>query len=65
MKNFLDWIGKQVRKKKKPFKSGLHVNTVEDVIEHPYIEGKKAFTFKEDDSAVACEKCFLVTKKDL
>lgn len=58
MIDYSSWIGKQVRKKKKPFKSGKLINTVIGIVDHPYVKGKKAFTFKEDDSAVACEKCF-------
>lgn len=47
----------------KPFKSGEHVNTVKDVIEHPNKidpetgKGVPAYTFVEDDSVVECARC--------
>ena len=44
----------KVRKKKKPFKSGLLINTVKDVINRP------AYTFYEDDSYVDCRSCIIV-----
>lgn len=65
MINYVSWIGQQVRKKKKPFKSGSLVNTIKGIVDHPYVEGKKAFIFVEDESAVSCEKCYLVTKKNI
>lgn len=43
--------GFKVRKKKKPFKSGLLVNTVKGVINHPILN-IPAYTFYEDDSFV-------------
>ena len=61
-------IGKQVTKKSftksgkpkasKPFKSGLKINTVKGVIEHPILE-IPAYTFEEDDSYVECRRCHL------
>lgn len=53
------YIGQQVCKKNKPFKSGAYNNTVTGVIEHP-ITGNWAFTFEEDESYVECNKCRLV-----
>lgn len=57
-------IGQRVWKNKpksksepKPFKSGLKVNTVKGVIQHPFIDCL-AFTFEEDDSFVAVHICF-------
>ena len=47
----------------KPFKSGEHINTVKDVIEHPNKidpetdKGVPAYTFYEDDSIVECARC--------
>lgn len=47
----------------KPFKSGEHVNTVKDVIEHPNKidpetgKGVPAYTFYEDESIVECARC--------
>lgn len=63
------WIGKKVRKTRaggrqpKPFKSGFRVNTVKDLIYHPQLEGKLAFTFVEDGSYVACEACELYERE--
>ena len=54
-------IGRRVNKSKsdKPFKSGLKINTVKDVIDHPVLN-IPAYTFEEDDSYVECRRCFLV-----
>lgn len=44
----------------KPFKSGLKVNTVKDVIQHPLWDSSidmPAYTFFEDDSYVECRRC--------
>lgn len=66
MKEYENWIGKQVTKTQsmgkapKPFKSGLKVNTVKGIIEHPNLPGKPAFTFVEDESYVRCSTCELV-----
>jgi hypothetical protein len=54
--NYADNIGKKVTKDKKPFKSGLRINTVKDVIEHPILK-IPAYTFVEDDSYVECRRC--------
>lgn len=40
----------------KPFKSGLKINTVKGVIEHPKL-GIPAFVFVEDQSYVECRQC--------
>ena len=42
----------------KTFKSGLKINTIKSVIEHPilYIP---AYTFIEDDSYVECCRCYI------
>jgi hypothetical protein len=50
-------IGIKVEKvSRKPFKSGLLVNTVKGYSTNPYT-GKLCFTFEEDDSAVECFRC--------
>lgn len=51
-------IGKRVYKplSGKKFKSGLHVNTVKGVINHPILD-IPAYTFEEDDSYVECRRC--------
>jgi hypothetical protein len=55
-------IGEKVRrlgKRKsmtKKFKSGLFVNTVKDIINHP-ITNRPAFIFKEDKSYLECTQC--------
>ena len=43
----------------KKFKSGLLINTVKDVINHPILD-IPAYTFEEDDSYVECRRCFAV-----
>jgi hypothetical protein len=48
-------------KEPKPFKSGLKINTISGVIDHPHIDGELAYTFLEDDSYVACRHCKIVT----
>lgn len=54
-------IGKKVEKYSgKPFKSGNKINTVKSVTEHPYREGKSAYTFEEDDSFVSVEQCKMI-----
>lgn len=60
-------IGKKVTKTyktgttPKPFKSGLLVNTVKGIINHPILN-IPAFTFEEDDSYVECRRCVLSEK---
>ena len=49
------------RKKIKPFKSGLKVNTVRGVINHPILN-VPAYTFEEDDSYVECRRCKIQQK---
>jgi len=44
----------------KPFKSGLKVNTIKDIITHPKREGKEAYLFYEDDSFVSVEMCKII-----
>lgn len=60
MADYASFIGKKVRKKSrgepKPFKSGNKVNTVTNIVEHPYLK-IPAFTFAEDDSVVECRRC--------
>ena len=47
----------KVKKKSgKPFKSGLKINTVKDVVKHPIL-GTEAFSFEEDDSIVEIKIC--------
>lgn len=53
-------IGTKVQKERKPFKSGLKVNTVKAVVQHPFID-RLAYTFEEDDSIVECWRCFPVS----
>lgn len=66
-KNYKSLIGKRVTKRPiseknlkgynpKPFKSGLKVNTVKGIINHPILN-VPAFTFDEDDSFVECRRC--------
>ncbi len=56
-------IGKKVYKPKsgKPFKSGLKINTVKGVINHPILN-IPAYTFEEDDSYVECRRCVVVNE---
>jgi hypothetical protein len=54
----------KVRKKKKPFKSGLMINTVKGVINHPILN-TLAYTFHEDDSYVECKKCIVVPPEEV
>ena len=51
---------KVIKRSGKPFKSGNTVNTIKGIIDHPYREGKKAFTFYEDESCVSVEQCNLI-----
>lgn len=53
-----EMIGKRVIKKtRKPFKGGDTVNTVSNIIVHPYKPGwSLAYTFEEDDSCVSVEQ---------
>ena len=46
---------------KKPFKSGLQINTVKNVIKHPNTNNL-AYTFKEDDSYVEVRMCQEIIK---
>ena len=66
---FLEWnIGQKVIKHqigkgkltKKTFKSGLYVNTVKGVVNHPILN-IPAYTFEEDDSYVECRRCKLTS----
>lgn len=65
--NHKQYIGRRVRKggisdgdpNNKKFKSGLLVNTVKDVIDHPVLN-IPAYTFEEDDSYVECRRCFCI-----
>jgi hypothetical protein len=54
----------KVRKKKKPFKSGLMINTVKGVITHPILN-TPAYTFYEDDSYVDCRRCIVVPPEEV
>lgn len=45
-----------IKKSRKPFKSGVLVNTVKGIVPHPHID-EMAFTFVEDDSVVAAHIC--------
>ena len=54
---------KVVKLSGKPFKSGQHVNTVKEIVKHPYKNNKvtgepvDAYTFYEDDSVVEANVC--------
>lgn len=51
-------IGKIVIKKSGcPFKSTFKKNTVKEVVKHPILNDRYAYTFIEDDSFVECFKC--------
>jgi len=53
-------VNKKVRKKSdKPFKSTLKINTIKEVILHPF-DLTVAFTFNEDDSIVKMEVCEVI-----
>lgn len=60
--NYEENIGKRVEKSSsgKPFKSGLHINTVKGVINHPILN-IPAYTFEEDESYVECRRCGVVS----
>ncbi len=55
-------IGKKVNKPSsmKKFKSGLFLNTVKAIIDHPILH-IPAYTFEEDESYVECRRCEVVT----
>jgi len=65
--NYEENIGKWVCKgsiskqepNNKPFKSGLKINTVKAVINHPNLN-IPAYTFEEDDSYVECRRCIVI-----
>ena len=65
--NYKANIGRRVTKgtistgdaNRKKFKSGLYVNTVKDVINHPVLN-IPAYVFDEDDSYVECRRCFII-----
>ena len=48
----------------KPFKSGLMINTVKGIINHPQLN-VPAFTFVEDDSYVECRRCVCISFKEV
>jgi len=63
MISYMDDIGKRCSKtanrhgrEPKPFKSGLKVNTITGIIDHPILN-IPAYTFIEDDSYVECRRC--------
>lgn len=65
MGNYEINIGKKVSKTSKnntepnPFKSGLKINTIKGVINHPILN-IPAYTFYEDDSYVEVRRCKIV-----
>ena len=74
VEKFEENIGKKCKKrplddknigkyKLKPFKSGLKINTIAGVINHPKLEGKMAYTFEEDESYVECRRCEVIKPK--
>ncbi len=42
-----------------PFKSGLKINTIKSIVNHPVLN-TPAFSFVEDDSIVECRRCKIV-----
>lgn len=64
MEHLKKFIGQKVEKfpSNKPFKSGLKINTVKDIIIHD-ITGYPAFTFLEDDSYLEIQKCIPINLK--
>lgn len=60
------FIGCKVQKKSKsgtepkPFKSGLKINTVKGIMNHPQLN-IPAFTFEEDESYVECRRCVKIS----
>lgn len=55
-------VGKKVcktSKPPKPFLSGLRVNTIKGVINHPILN-VPAYTFNEDDSFVEVRRCIIL-----
>jgi len=67
--NYEENIGKRVCKcsisknmpNNKPFKSGLKINTVKDIINHPTLN-IPAYIFEEDESYVECRRCMTVNE---
>ena len=59
LERYKSMIGKQVRKKSKPFKSGNKINTVISMCVNQ-ITKQHAFLFLEDDSQVECFRCHLI-----
>ena len=57
----------KVKKKSgKPFKSGLKIATVKDIIDHPLKPtGGDAYTFEEDDSCVSVSQCVEVLNNNI
>lgn len=53
---YVNLIGKKVRKASKPFKSGNKENTVKGIVINNHIN-RYAFIFEEDDSDVECWRC--------
>lgn len=53
---YVNMIGKKVKKANKPFKSGNKENTVKGIIINQQIN-RLAFIFEEDDSNVECWRC--------
>lgn len=64
--DYTENIGKKVSKavSKRKFKSGLHINTVKNVINHPILN-IPAYTFEEDDSYVECRRCEVIEIKSI
>lgn len=70
--NYESWIGAKVSKAiitkpnsnrtMNPFKSGLKINTVKGIVNHPILN-IPAFTFEEDDSYVECRRCKLINEQ--
>jgi hypothetical protein len=48
-------IGKECKKKDRPFKSTFKKNTIKGVINHPHLN-IPAYVFHEDDSYVECRR---------
>ena len=58
------YVGKKCTKKSgKPFKSRFKVNTITNIVPHPYVDSEFAFEFVEDDSKVSIKQCVIMEEK--
>lgn len=49
----------------KPFKSGVKVNTVKEIVPHPVLPDTPSYSFVEDDSIVRASYCCLAPTNSL